>query len=392
MKVMISDCVVAAGITLFVVATCHCADTDDHTQPSRESLHAIAEGFLSHRESFEFLSCEFDATLGRAKSIEQALHGDVGDSPIVSRVQWVIDGKLMLYEEKCASSIFKEAEADARKSGETKFTVPLTSSAILTDSAWKMVYSPSMEVANIIDPEHAGPGYSLSPFSGGMMGECEVYSPGNLLKECLAGKYVCRSVTAEELDGHNMVMIVITIGRPPNGVTIKYYLNPEQGFLPVRGSVYSSAGTETTRVYWTDNRKVSDNRWFPWRVVRVTMNPNNADYGVKIIQVASLNVDTRPPRGAFEVTVPEQTGICDPYVRLSGLKMKADRIIGIDDLPKLHQECLAQVSIRQARLSEMAHSKERNMWTFGIVTCLIAGAIVSVVLYRVWYSQRQQAV
>jgi len=360
--------------------------------PDARQVKAVAEGCLANREAFAFLTCKFTFRRGKAQSIESALRGEFlqPDSVVVGKVRWMVDGDRVLYELTTDPKIFQEAEAQARKEGAMRFSTPLTSETNLTDGRWKLAYGSSMRSANIIRPERPGWDINISPFSMNMMGPNEAFGPGNMLRGCLSGKFFCHSLSTEQVDG--LSTVVATIGETNESVRKKYWLDPERGFLPIRAASFSASGEELRRGYWTDLRKSSGARWFPWRAVAISKPESHAaEIAVEEIRVSSLDVDKRPPHEAFHVMIPKGTSVSYPGTSLAFFGTKTDERVGLDDIPKLHQRCLDSIPFweaRNARGRDPAAEGANRRWPFGIITASAAGLFL-IIGGGAWYYRRR---
>jgi len=58
------------------------------------------------------------------------------------------------------------------------------------------------------------------------------------------------------------------------------------------------------RSFWTDIRKVSRDRWFPFRGVVIYEQSDQPDVRLREVVVTRLEVDKRPPKEAFVLDLP----------------------------------------------------------------------------------------
>jgi hypothetical protein len=304
-------------------------------------------------------------------------------------IRWVTDKDWVLFEEVCDPGVLKEAEEKARKSAPKEGTFPVKVSmathANLTDGSWKLKYIQGMEAANIFDPNHSAPGVTTTPFSGNMMGQNEVRSPGNLLKDCASGKQVCHTITTENLDGRQLILVAL--GESREAVTCRFWLDPDRGFVPIRGSVFASTGEELHRTYWSDIRKCSGDRWFPCHWLAISI-PRRADAGfsVRELTVTSFEADKRPTPDAFRLTIPGGTQIIDPHTKYALFHLKTDESVRPDEIKKLHDRCLLTVPVLRA-LNETAQGE--NHWPFGTITLICAGSVFALFGGARWYKHRR---
>jgi hypothetical protein len=356
--------------------------------PSQKDLRVAAEGCLRNRESFTALDCRFTYTMGVAHSVEEALRGEfIENSTIQAKVKWLVNQDTELYELECDPRYFEEAKARAEDEDKNNFTVSLSSHHSLRDKSWKIWYGSELKWANLAGPGETGAGIHITPFSANMMGTDEASSPWNLLKEALAGRATCVALVPEVLAGRSVLRVEFKQGGL-DYVNIKYWLDPERGFLPVQGCVLTDKG-EVGRVYWTDIRKCSGDRWFPWRAVRIsTSSQERGPYGVAEVKVDSLVVDKLPPRSAFQLTLPKGASICRAYGGGSYRLAEAERIT-LEDIPKHAERCQENLKrlVAKARMLD-GQTESRGLWLFGLIT---GGAITVILLgtgLRWWFRRR----
>jgi hypothetical protein len=372
-------------------------------KPNQTDVRALANACLSHRESFPSVTCKFNYIQGTANSIDQAIRGQPGDiqTSNSSAMRWIADKQSVLLEHSADPAIWEKAKAEADKVAASSITVPVASQTILTNGSFKLNYLQPLKSASIIGPDHPPEGkIRITPFTMGLMGKDEQLSPGSMLSDCVRGKMTCEAMSSEELDGHKTVMVLITFGAPDRRQQLKYWLEPELGFLPIRSILYGNGGIELARAYWTDIRKCSGNRWFPWRAIKVTTY-NSTDstkspgpLRAEEIRVNGLDVDNAPTRESFRIVLPKGVRLHDPNIRFAVSKLLTqDEEVGLDDLPKLHQRCLDMVP-RGSELYAMWEKEQlaaANQWHFGIITATVAIALGVLALIRWRYLSRRSA-
>jgi hypothetical protein len=363
-------------------------DKRDHTE-----VKALASGCLSHRESFPSITCKFTYVQGTADAITVAIRGQPGDihTTTTSAMRWLVDKQSVLLEHAADPAIWKEAEAKARPV-RAPITVPVLSQSILTNGSYRLDYFQDWKGASIFG--HDGPSplrIRLTPFDMGVMGDNEALSPGNLLTECVRGNLTCQSITTEPINGHEILIVEIL---HPKQTRIKYWLDPERGFLPIQRSSFGSTGREIARAYWTDIRKCSGNRWFPWRAVRIDdPNKGGGPFRVEEIRVNSLDVDTPPARASFRVTIPKGIQLHAPNTQFAVCEPSTDdEAVGLDDLAKLHKRCLDIAPIRVAAQAkwDAEQAAAAGPWHFGIITAIMAMVLGTLGIVRWRYLARRR--
>jgi hypothetical protein len=359
--------------------------------PSKNEIQALAQACLVNRQAFPFFTCKYAFTVASAESIQKAIRGEFANTPppATSAIRWIVDKEWVLYDEICDPGILKEAEDKARLSapaaGTFAVSTPLASNANITDGSYKLTYMDGMKSANIFDPSHNVQPHRTTPFAGNMMGENENGSPGNLLNDCIQGKRVCHSITTAVLDGRTM--IAVDLGETAEKVTRTYWLDPDKGFLPVRGSIYAANGEETLRCYWTDVGRVSGERWFPSRWVAVSLPNRAGPYRVRELKVTLLDVDKPPRPDDFKLKLSAGASISDSRNAYAGTTIKTEEFIRPDGLKALHQRCLSQVAFWEAHHAS-AVAQYDHRWPFGIIS---AGAALTLAILSLgWYQYKRR--
>jgi hypothetical protein len=372
------------------------ASAGEGDQPSQKDLKALATACLSHRESFPSMTCKFTYIQGEANGLDRAIRGQAGDIQIsnTSTARWIVDKQSVLFEQLADPAILEQAKATAEKAGALSFSVPVVSHGLLTDGSLRLRYSQGLAGAEISGPDAAPrPDMRFTPFAMNLMGKNEEFSPGNMLIGCVGGKMTCVSMTTEKVDGHEIIVVELL---HPRQTRYRYWLDPQRGFLPIKCYFLGNDGKEITRAYWTDIRKCSGNRWFPWRGVNIrtygVTDPDKSagSFRVEEIRVNSLDVDKPPKRDSFRLVLPIGTQVHSELAK-GAIHTKEDETVGLDDLPKLMQRLIDWGEIVKA--AEAQHRAETaGQWRFGIITAIMATVIGVAALVRWrWVARRRPA-
>lgn len=377
-----------SALLLLASACPHTIGARNATQETSVTQRVAAEGYLSNRESFPFLTCNFTLTSGSATSEEEAIRGELTNKTI-AEVRWIVDNHLLLYQMKVDPRILQEAKSAAVASGSSTFSVPMDSEAILNGGGWSLGYSPGLESANISAKNAPQRPILISPFGMEFMGPGDALNPGVMLQACLSGSWRCHEIKSERYADRDVMLVAM--GPDASTVKMRYWLDVERGHSPLRASRYGADGNETTRVVWTEITKCSNDRWFPVRAVAISYpNATRKAYAVKHVQVVSFDVDKRPARSAFQLDLPRGTTICDPDKPLAFVKVTEQRAVTVDELPSLYEKCLeAEQRHRNGRAEpDRTRLTQSKRWLFGAITGTALGVLV-LGAGTVWYFRRR---
>ncbi len=362
----------------------------------RDALGVMAQGYLSNREAFQWIRCRFRMIRGRAASVEEALKGNISN-PIEYRGLWLVDGPNVRYELVCDPAVLEPAlkklktgdreegpqvkEPEKRGRRRVTASLPCSSEYCLKNESYSLGYSPLIAGGNLHpkDSPNRG-GIRVTPFSMDVMGPDEMSGPANVLQDCVRGKFFGRFDGREEVRG--VEVLVASAGKTEATLRLKYYLDPNRGFLPIYlWDTNPTTGRKLCEAYITDIKECSHGRWFPERSVVVFGVGATPPFKTQEIKVLELDVDNRPSKRDFYLDLPAGTQISIP-TRSQWVTFAQDERVGLDDLQRLHQRCIEYPKTLNGLPGAEQPSGLRTAlrWTLSVGTLLIVGFVVFMIV------------
>lgn len=312
---------------------------------TRSSLGYFADAYATNRESFSFFTCRFTMTRAKAKSIEDALKGNLTDR-MPAKGLWVVDGPNVRYELKSDEKLLDELEKKAvlHQQGNAMIkTIPAggESQDYISDGIYSLYLDPRFKCANIYPPKVRSPGFRYTPFGMAVMGFHEELNPAALLRRCVKGELQGRYDGKETINGTEVA--VLRVGWPGKLLASRFSLDPKRGYLPVQCSeIAPDSDRRMDEAYMTEIKQCSRNRWFPTRTVTIWEPDRKPPFTVNEIKVHDLDVDRRPNADLFRVLVPGGTQLSDPTTNGALINIEQDRRIRASELKKYHDACLGR--------------------------------------------------
>jgi hypothetical protein len=299
---------------------------------------AAVEGYAENRASFRFMRCEYTQTDAKVATVEDALRGKNYRDPFVATNVFLLDGDDVMH--RCDAPGAKDAlkTAQKRHAGKSSATVsiPFAPSGYLANGTDSLGHGPLVSCANLSSPyEPLNVGVTLLCFGPGPSERRR--GPDYHLDQCRAGRGVMWPEGLREVDGHPAVCVKFgdARGRPES----RYALDVERGFLPLRTSLYDGAGREYMTFYLTHAIRLSRDRWFPERDVRVVPpGPGGGLFSVRETKVTKVEVVARPRKSEFTLRLDAGTRIIGPNFE-GHFRLKRQEDVGLADLTTLKEKC-----------------------------------------------------
>ena len=333
------------GIGIVVVLLVALAvQADDSNQ---DAIGVMAEGYSRNRESFPVINCRFTFVRGQADSLEDALSGNLGEERITQTGHWLVDGSSVRYELLCDPAMneetFRRMEAHTPADGPS-IAVPCSDLFYLRSNEYSLRYSPMNLSANLfgVGDADAG-GIRVTPFNIDVMGADEYSNPARYLRDCLDGRFQGHFEGSERIGEADVLVVSIEERAGPDGTMVghKYALDPNRGYLPVRISDTSPrSGKRFYSVHLLQAQEFSGDRWFPTDVVKVISPDTDPPFDVDRIQVEQLDVDRNVNADEFTLPLASETQV-NVLRRMEWTYVTDSEAVHIDDLPALHERCVA---------------------------------------------------
>lgn len=352
---------------------------NDKEPCDRDLLQACLEGYLANREAFEYLECEFLFKTGRSPDKQKALEGVFSTEPLVTFCRWVVDKDKVLFIERADPAIVEQARAKAEKnqapdkSGSVSFTTPVASWGNLADKDLHLSFGYDFSFGMIHRPRPGRPsaGVRVSPFCLGTLAMDDTAGIARHLKAILSGRTDCNRCEQILHEGKDYMLIdsTETGASPPSRVV--HWLSPEKGFLPVYREKRYIGMELVIRSFWPDIRKVSRDRWFPFRGVVVDEQADQRDVRLREVVVTHLEVNKRPPKEAFFLDLPPG-GTITEVDHDGSFKLKEARRVYLEDLPGIYDHCMVMAALKAARKNQAGFPWYASVLLIFLGICLVA--------------------
>lgn len=341
---------ILAVVALLGAGSSAADDDDTAAQADRPDVSAelrkVAEGYLSNRGSFKSFRCEFRYRVGLARDLTDALKNGPTLKPLTATCKWLIDGKRICYTrvlDKEAKAALEAAKANPRPhtvAGQPGFIaqIPISGLGYLTDGTRALRYSPGF-VANLMGPRRideliADLSPSTTPWALGGLGVTMGSNPGRWILDGKMGTW--RFVGERKADDGKGRRLIVECKRESARLT--YWLDPQRGFLPARRDYRLNDG-RMTRHAITDFRQPTPGRWFPGRVVTVSMRAGGEVWRVQEILLTALDAKTKVNSEDLHLILRRGTQINHVDDLRTAFRIAVAERIGIDDLAALHVRC-----------------------------------------------------
>jgi hypothetical protein len=384
--------------SLTVVVMCCIANqglAQEKGKSAREEIGIAAEGYSHNLESFKVLKCTFVATDAAYKSLEDAISGKPGDIIMVNQGVHVVSREDELYLLGCDPAIIDAVKSELSKEAVSISlqAVPCLNGQYLSDGHYKLDVSRLSQVAVLYtagkgaQPDGSGLG---TPFNIGYMAPPE--DPGTLLRDASAGRRYGRFEGVQEWA--NRQVLVFAIGPSERTITERYYLDPTQGFLPLRNESYlPDTGQLFRRSYITRIRQLPGPKWYPERSL-VVLNPRptaKEAYRVREFLVQQLDTEHTPKAEDFHMVIPKGCQVQDSNDVRGVFIQSQDSTVLANELHLLAARLQGIEARHRHRLGQPTSPSwhRRFFWIFQgtvLAICLLA---VAWRLFRKWRRRTQ---
>ncbi len=268
------------------------------------ALKEIAEGYFHNRESFPFFSCRLVLRQGNAKTWAEGIERGPtqGDEELAG--EWVVDGQHVLYHRRPSG----EYQIRGFQGG---LMVGIPPRIFVRDGSLVLSMDGILGGGAILPAGEGSPDIDMTSWNAlGMITEDESWTLGPLIRRALdksarivlKGEAMVRGVRTLRFD--------VEFEAAPRNVCDVFFVDPQRGYLPIEswwGEVASRPGEPCRverKVFITDIRRCSQDRWFPARCVGAWVGAQGEPYTVREFRVVALDADRRPDAEALTVVLP----------------------------------------------------------------------------------------
>ncbi len=355
-----------AVVSVLHFGVCYGAVPNADGAPTR--LKVIAEGALSNRETFLFLTSRFRLLHGTTDTEEQAIASGPAAIVVDAEGIWVVRQNQVRYELLVDESYIQRARRAAllaqrkdplrsRQNGPIliQTNIKFASEKLLWADGRGIAFSPTIQGGGFSPPDKVNPQITITPFDMiGSMGKDEKMHPSRLIRDSFTNsEVVCRVDGIEEVDGRKLVVVSHAYVNSKDQPHRRFWLDPARGFLPVQmTSTYDDPEQRFVKTVVTEVRECTGGRWFPMRTVKMCF-PTPAQIEQKIevfeLRVTELDVDKPPTDEMLAIDLPKGSHLHNGIEANSQITFQADQRVSVTDFDELSERMGIQ---NQKRLQE----------------------------------------
>lgn len=365
------------------------------TDAARAPLGVMAEGYLNNRALFDAFTCRWRLTKAKANSIEDALEGKLFDR-IESDGTWLVKGDKTLIKIGCDKRLVERAMVEGMKQAARQqadgqdgvvISIPCSSEEYLRNGPDVLRHASEIASGNLYPDGRDHPGVRNTPFSMGVMVDNEQENPGVNLRQSLDGHLTGKFEGTAEIRGISTMVASLEVN-PGGYACYKYWLAPEQGFLPVRLRTWGLSGRLVHDAHILEARRFTNGGWFPMHSVVIQSPEAKPPFIVYEFQVTELDVENPPGDAKFHLDVPAGTQMSTPGRSGHTFTLTKDERISADDLQRLNAR-IGEAGLRYEQAPRAALAPTPVPGGSGIITTAsIALGVLAVVGAAWWYRTR----
>ena len=359
-----------------ILTNCHQLRAADSTQVAR--AHSLVEGFSANYEAFQFYSMDLKIQQGTAISEEQAIRlGPTKDiTTAITRHVFDSGNQWRSWTRESNASLIPAP-------GEDGFYATLPPQLLLKGDEHSLFGAAFVEAARI------GPGFHEdaapdTPWNlGGAIADGEAGTFSAALGEILQLRaFESLEVKNTQVDNQPVVLVDVDWMSPDGSGPHRYVFVVDElrGCIPVRQETYFSGQLFSVSVV-TKIRECTSERWFPEHCIRINgFGAPDSLLSVRELVVSKLDVDRRPSKEEFQVTVPAGYQIHDGINPDANFRLQEAEVVGIDDLDDLYSRTQAAAGRRRGDPDWRSNSSIGLF--FVVIGCAVFIGILVFILYR----------
>ncbi len=317
-----------------------CGLAQQTASDSAQLLAVAANSYRANLEALEYVTCRYTITWGFAKSLDDALAGQLEPGSHQATCVFFKDGRTLRFrlEEDAATKATLDKPPKPEKSAispgmMTGPIVPFMTTDCLLNGTHGLLFDPRGHSANIYDNEspkgkHVDPNFLLTLL------QVNTHYDFGLLADQAARGEIRFSLEEPKADGR-----LKTSFRFPEDPLFAFTVDLTRGSLPTRIELISETGLKSVSTTVVPQiRTCSKGRWFPERIVTfLKQTPTQSPCLVKDFKVTELDVDHRPPKDSFSIDLPAGTVISQFGEPQNYFKTRRVERTGPDDLGQIQQ-------------------------------------------------------
>jgi len=373
-------------------------------QDSRETqerlCHDIAVEFLANRQRLGDFVWEFTRTVGLVDSLEDAKLLKFRESYSMEGV-WAIRNGTVKFELLCPSENMERPRPDEKPEPGAWISVGCGSDRILHDGIHLLSVSTGLRGANIGPDTERLPVHT--PFSIGIMGAGEEFSPGNLILAALAGEGSVVHLGQVSRQGRtvDVVEVLRRFDDKEMGAFAdarRMFLDRSQGSLPLELELLGSDDIDGKTLnindltpfgasFITEMDQTANDCWYPMAGFNIAVD-GDAPYTINVYRTRSLRLGT-PTDDEMSLSIPAGYQISDRRNGRTAFRLKKERNVAVTQLADLLEEC--QRAKKRSELRSGSRQQEpvnneqsgpRVFWY--LLTCGLLISAGLAIFYRVY--------
>jgi len=376
------------------------AAEQDSREVQERLCHDIAIDFLANRQRLGDFVWEFTRSVGLVDSLEDARQLKFRESYSMEGV-WAIRNGTVKFELLCPSENMERPRPDEKPEPGAWISVGCGSDRILHDGIHLLSVSTGLRGANIGPDTERLPVHT--PFSIGIMGAGEEFSPGNLILAALAGEGSVVHLGQVSRQGRtvDVVELLQRFDDKEMGSFVdarRMFLDRSQGSLPLEielsGSDYVDGKSVSMKdlspyfaAFMTEIGQTTNGCWYPMVGFNIAVD-GDAPYTINVYRTRSLRLGA-PTDVEMSLSIPAGYQISDRRNGRTAFRLRKDRNVAVTQLTDLLEEC--QRAKKRSELRSGSRQQEpvnneqsgpRVFWY--LLTCglLISAGIA--IFYRVY--------
>lgn len=350
------------------------------------AVRVVLHAHLDNVESFERLTCRYETTVTYAQSPADAVAGRYTKPTRTGKFLWAMDGTDTSIKEVEDSETTRDIDHPKLEPVPGRPNLKFgpghhfETTEYLGASEVSLKFTPRGTTVNV-----RGEGRPAKrPFT--ILGCYGAEGCTDPLRELLTEleSDTAAVVLARVRDG-GRELFKLTRDRGPNDHA-EFWLDPAHGYLFARSVVRSPGATKGTVVHieYLDPRACPNGRWFPGRRVTCLHQPQMPEWLVYDTRVTELEVDRKPARKHFEVSLPAGTPVLDfDDTSHYFVTRKAERV-HVDDLPRIYR--MTREAAENPRMDTAIVRPRSYRWAWWAAGA--AATVLAVLTWRVVRSRR----
>lgn len=353
----------------------------DHQQ-----LKVIAESYRANKAAFAHGKCRFTYSIRTARNEADAIAGKWSND------REHVTSEMTLYFRGDTVTVKTKLDNDRLVAAIEHSEPVITPINIAVKGGFAIDHDGLLNAAIVHSPSSNHLNIRMHPFN--LADDSQSMDPASILEYSEALKFDGVEMTVEEhvvRDGREYVLI--NRSAKDDSHDARYYIDPEQGYLPIVTEYYEKDGQRAlySRMLLLDVHR-EDNACFPMRSIKLLTrkNADNNDFQqVREMKVVELDLQYQPTAEDFTLRLPKHTQYSDGVNPNSAKSLFRDKgpafaAVSVNDIEGLYGQ-LQNLAAGRAKDEVIVRSRPARgsqQWYWVIGTNLLALGVIIVILLR----------